>query len=136
MRRCLVGKAHDMLSTFDNILRTLVLVRWWILLSVPRGWKDGEQEKQRYRAHDGSSFLRSECRWTGNTAGVLSWRHGLEQPYNLTRFCPPQPLIPLPRQSIHFGAQGNQVLDLLAYVLDLRAHQTADEAAARSSALA
>src|SRR5882762_8690606 len=114
MRRCLVGKAHDMLSTFDDILGTLVLVRWWILLSVYHTWKDGEQEEERYRAHDGSSFLLSECRWTGNTLGVLSWRDGLEQPCNLAEFYPPQPFVPLPRQPIHCGSQGNQVLDLLA----------------------
>src|SRR5260370_35783114 len=101
MRRCLVGKAHDMLSTFDNILRTLVLVRWWILLSVPHTWKDVEQEKQRYRAHDGSSFLRSVCRWAGNTACVLSLWHGLEHPLNVTSFLTPHLLIICPRQSIH-----------------------------------
>src|SRR6266446_4717947 len=107
MRRCFVGEAHDMLSTFDDIFRTLVLVRWWILLSARDTWKDGHQEKKQHGAHDLTSFLLSERFGTENDPGACSWWHALQQARDLTQFCPPQPLVPLPWQSIHFGAQGS-----------------------------
>ena len=126
MRRCFVGEAHDMLSTFDDVFRTLALVRWWILLSVYDTWKDGHQEKKQHRAHDLKPFLLLEGWGAANNSGICSWRHALEQLCDLPWFCPPQPLVPLPRQSIHFGAQGNQILDLLVEVVDLRTQQAAD----------
>src|SRR5258708_38338101 len=105
MRRCFVGEAHDMLSTFDDIFGTLVLFRWWVLLSVRHTGNDGQQEKKRYRAHDLKSFLPTGCRSTGNNSTGCSWWHALEQPCDLTGFCPPHSLVPLLRQSIPFGEQ-------------------------------
>jgi len=64
----------------------------------------------------------------GAPATTLAFALGgtLEQLCDLPWFRPPQPLVRLPRQSIHFGAQGNQILDLLAEVVDLRTQQAAD----------
>jgi hypothetical protein len=67
-----------MLSTFDEIFRTLVLVRSWILLGVCHAWKDGQQEEKPHRAHDLKSFLFLECRGTGNNSDAYSWWHGVQ----------------------------------------------------------
>src|SRR6266705_1082631 len=97
MSRGFVGETHDMLSAFDDIIRTLVLVRWRILLSVRHTCKDGQQEKKRHRAHGLKSFLPSECWCTGNNPGACAWRDALEQLCPLPRLCPTHPLAPLLR---------------------------------------
>src|SRR5437899_10746471 len=112
-----------MLATLDDIFRTLVLVRRWILLSVRHTYEDDQQEKKLHRAHDLKSSLPSDCRRTGNNASSCSWPDALEQLCDLPRLCPAQSLVPLLRQSMHLGAQGNQMLDLLVEVAVFRTQQ-------------